>query len=257
MTPPSSGGRKPRLTLLSGGAPASSDANSGVDSAVPSDPVSSPESGSGTRSPLPSLPPRSADTQSLRTLIEGHVTPTTRYQQLLDFLGELANPTASGGFDVNYENRATRYRLFQEKPGDPIELTVSREQTTPGQAPGRIDMLRLSYLPNGQLRSSVHEVPHLEPDRGPERSYNDILRGMLNERAQRMVRGNDLFTRINDSLRALRGRYTPESQSVQYDHFVVYNGKVYSFRRLNLLGLGELNANQQLNQISIFEETGA
>ncbi|MFO1462455.1 MAG: hypothetical protein U1F66_01655 [bacterium] len=254
MTPPGNGGRRaPHLTLVpSGGSPATPDPLA----PEPRRPSTPPPNGDG-RASLPSLPPRSADLGGLRAIIEGTAPTLSNFQHLSNFLAELANPTETGGYNVRFKNLNYFYNIVQENPGEAIRVTITEERPArSGSGIESREILQLHYLADGQISSSVHSTPHAEPERGPEFSYHNILRTFLGERAQRLINGEDLFTRLDTSLRALRGRATPESQSVWYDNFVAHEGKVYSFRRLDLMGLSELIASPQLNQIAIFEETG-
>lgn len=247
MTPPGNGGRKPsHLTLVSRGTPDATPEVSAVE--VP------PATGSDSRA---SLPPRSADVGSLRALLAGDGTTQNHYERLSNYLSELANPNSSGGFDLRVPTRSGVYHILQEAPGAEIRVRLLQERhSAAGSAPEPVEIHRLTYFSDGTLTSTYGTQPHSTPTSGPEFSYHNLLRTVLSERVQALYMGQDLFVRLQNSLGAFRGRYNAETQSVWYDHFVAQNGRVFSFRRTNLLGLSELIASPQLNQIEIFEETG-
>ncbi|MCC7345161.1 MAG: hypothetical protein IT573_09495 [Deltaproteobacteria bacterium] len=247
MTPPGNGGRRvPHLTLVSNG-----------DSPValePGAPEAPPPSAPEDRA---SLPPRSADVGGLRALIAGDAPALNHYQRLTNFLAELGNPTASGGFDLRIPTRNNIYHIVQEAPGAEIRVRITQERrSASGSAPEVVEIHRLTYLPDGTLTSTLGTTPHAEPTRGAESTYHGILRTQLSERAQALFKGEDLFLRLRHALGAFRGRYIAETQSAWYDHFVVHEGRVFSFRRTNVVGLSELISSPQLNQIEIFEERG-
>ncbi len=246
MTPPGNGGRR-HLTLVSNG-----------------DPTAPPEPGApeapppGAPEERASLPPRSADVGGLRALIAGDAAALNHHQRLTSFLAELANPTATGGFDLRVSIRNNIYHIVQESPGAEIRVRITQERrSASGSAPEIVEIHRLTYLPDGTLTSTLGTTPHAEPTRGAEGTYHGLLRTLLSERAQALYMGQDLFLRLRNSLGAFRGRYSAETQSAWYDHFVVHDGRVFSFRRTNVVGLSELISSPQLNQIEIFEERGS
>ena len=248
-------GGRPRLAIVGG-------TDVKVTSVVPPPPSSPPASSGGERLSLRSAPD---DLRQLQEVIDGHLSPEP-YPYILHAFSALANPTEQQGYDVNFEFRNRQYRIYQEKVGYPIELTVS--QNSEGSLKQQI---RLTYLPDGQIQSTVNNVPHLKPE-GAEATHTQILKNILAERAQRIVFGQDIYTRMRTSLDALKGRYTPESRSEWFDNFVAHGGKVYTFRIRNLLDVGEKDlpanedrssrpssrpsSNPQLEQISIYEESG-
>jgi len=246
-------GDRPRLTLVSPvpavvTVPA---ANANADSG----PVPGPQ---GDRLSLPSTPEQ---LRSLQELIDGHLSQTP-YDHILHALSAVSNPSELSGYDVTFEFRNTRYRIYQEKIGHSVELTVSQTRDGVPRELGRI-----TYLPDGQVMSSKTTTPHASPT-GFEATHTQVLKNILAERAQRIVYGQDLYVRLRTSLEALRGRFTPETHSAWYDNFVVHRGKVYTFRIRNLfdgldpasphrLSPGSPGApNPQLQQISIYEESG-
>lgn len=254
MTPPGSGdGRPPRrLSLVQ---PADGNAARAV---TPSDPAlaSSPPPAS-VRTTEPPLPPRSADLGALSRLIAGHTASLSTYQQMLGYLTELANPTATRGYDVTLTIEPNQYQIRQAGEGEAIEVTVTQRTraATSTQANQAQAVIQMTYMPDGTFRSSQSQTPHNAPRRGAESFFHQALNHRLAEHASRMFQGGQLFTRIENSLQALEGRFAPENQAIWHDHLVTHNGRVYSFRRMSFMGMEALD-NPQHNQIAIFEETG-
>ncbi|HKX12757.1 MAG TPA: hypothetical protein VJP40_06360 [bacterium] len=223
---------------------------------VPSEPPTPTSAPVSARPTFPSLPPRSADLAGLSALIAGHTASLTPYQQMQSYLAELANPTASRGYDVSLDIGANRYQIQQAAPGEPIEVTVTRPASGSAATADAPVVIRLTYLSDGRFQSSQGHTPHPAPRRGAERFFHDTLTGRLSDHASRIFQGGQLFTKIDSALQALEGRFVPESQSIWHDHLVAHNGRVYSFRRMNFLGMTDIQ-NPQHNQIAIFQETGA
>jgi len=251
MTPPGNGGRRaPHLQLVPNGGSPTPDADAPPTSILPTS-SSNPPAGSDRSSLLPAR----TDTTQFRALLAGEVSSLNHFQHLTNFLSELANPTASGGFDVQFRILKNTFRLTQGNPGDPIRVSVGEETPASAGRPAAFEeRYWIQYGADGEITSKMHSTAHGTPERGPEYTFHGQLTTFLQERAERLMVGEDLFTRIDTALRGLRGRSVTQSQSVWYDNFVVHGGKVYSFRRLDLMGLNEIIASPQHNQIAVFEE---
>ncbi len=198
-------------------------------------------------------PPRVADKTSLQTLIEGR-SSSSLHVNMLDALRELANPRPDGSYDITFRSqRNGDFRLIQEKPEAPIRFSVT--QTREGKA---VELIQMSYLPDGTVQSNTPKNAEAHPaPQGPEKLQHHLLRGMIAESAQRIILGQDLYVRLRASLEALKGRYTPDTQSAWYEHFVAHQGKAYTFRIRNLLALSGVSVIPQLQQISVYQETGS
>jgi hypothetical protein len=233
---------------------------------------SSPYHSSSPVSAKSLLPPRSFRPSDYSTLLAGttqlkeaksgegpakEVKTLSPYENLLQQLKGIADPLPSGGYDFQLENRNRRYRVFQEKDGNPIEVTVTQERIEKGgKTPLPVQLIQLTYLPDGKMQSSVVSTPHNLAQSGPELTHHKTLNVFLDERAARIKQGEALYFRLRTALEALNGRPALEAQSVWYDNFAVYGNSAYTFRK----GLEDF-PNPQLNQISIYadsvNETGA
>lgn len=235
-----------RMVTPTPAAPAAPTEGAEVETAAPPTTSSAPPA-----SERISLPPRYADASSLLAFINGHGSRTP-YASTISALGELANPRPLGGYEVSFSFRNTVYQILQETSGAPIGVNVTQER-----GGNTVELLRMVYHPDGLVSSHLNPEPHASPT-GVESTHHRILqRSILTERAQRVLFGQDLYVRLRTALEALRGRYTPETQSVWYDSFVVNKNHVYTFRIRNLLGLPGVMPNPQSSQISIYEEGGA
>jgi len=186
-----------------------------------------PESGE------PRPPADSVDPQNLARLREGRL-PSEYFRSIQAVLPALAIPDARGGFEVTISSDRIRYVVRRSDGSAPFEVTVNQRS-----GPGFSEALRMTYLPDGRLSSSLHPEPHADWLRGLEKSHHSAFTRLLSASSENLIFGAAWQRRMRAVLGNLEGRYEPESRSTWYEHFIADKGTIYSFALQNAPDIGE------------------
>jgi hypothetical protein len=158
-------------------------------------------------------------------------------------LALIAHPTAEGGHNAEITDRQGRtYRLAQQGPDAPIELTVTAKGATPN---AQVKLASIVYLSDGRISSEAGNAahsPHTQPN-DIERRYTGSLHALIQTHVENLNAGWKKFHRIKDALQQLKGSYHPADRSLWHRHHVVHDGRVYSLQTRNTgpLDLFDLN----------------
>jgi hypothetical protein len=256
----------------------SSDAPVNNDESLPSEPStpSSPHSSTETNPPIsgeraPSSTYHSSSPVSLRSLLPPRLfniydsnalqrdkvkEPTLNpYQNLLKDLVNLARWIPEKGYSYKFSAGKIVYEISQQDPEGPIEISAFQSPKMPPESPSKITkIIKMSFLPDGMILNDSDPTPHSSLS-SVENSHFSVANTFLNHRLQGLKKGIELHALLKTSLKALKGRPAPESQSVWYDNFVVREGKIYSFQIQNVSEFLDFKQEPEVDQISIYEET--
>ncbi|MDX1387087.1 MAG: hypothetical protein R3257_05810, partial [bacterium] len=196
--------------------------------------------------------------------INAEAHPTYARVQLA--INHLANPLATGGYEATFSREGKTYHVTQAGPGEPINITHSVENASPGsEAPQSRKVHFIAYHLDGQVTHTsefdpngkpIHEATrHVDQLRRAAFSNHSITLGFLESRLRHLNQSLGAFKRLEAHLQHLRGRLDIGKRAVWYDNYVVIDQKIYSLKTQNLGFPGFENTPSQ-NQISLFEQQG-